>query len=134
MSATLVPANLLEGAERSRAGRIDDGVLTAVAVADDALLVGRRRGAAGPKWICVPKRRYGRDVAHRVARMLRQRDGEEVHAYACGCCDAWHVGHGIDLDAKDVRHAAVRAARTVVDLRVREVVVVLDAAPERDAW
>lgn len=30
-----------------------------------------------------------------AARYLRER-GEKVHAYACGWCSSWHIGHGRD--------------------------------------
>lgn len=133
MSATLDLPEPLRGAVLSRVRRVDDDALTAVAVEDDARLLGRRRSAAGSKRTCVVKQRYGRELARRIARLLRQQDGEEVHAYPCGCCAAWHVGHGVDLDAKAVWQAASRGGRRkVIDLRVGTVVVELE--PPRPTW
>ena len=45
---------------------------------------------------CDGKRRYGRAQAEAVARMLRQRRGDDVYAYPCLYCRRlWHVGHAV---------------------------------------
>ena len=32
-------------------------------------------------------------IAHRVAKKVRQRSGEDVREYRCQFCGDWHIGH-----------------------------------------
>lgn len=69
--------------------RVDDGAIAAVAAADRARLAPR----GGRRRMCLAKKAYGQRAALRAARVLRDRQGEDVRAYLCPCCDRYHVGH-----------------------------------------
>jgi hypothetical protein len=59
-----------------------------------------------PDTACHGKKRYGRKAAHRAARVLHQRQGQQVHAYPCPHCGRWHVGHPVPTDWLDTRDSA----------------------------
>lgn len=43
---------------------------------------------------CSRKVRYPiKRIAHRVAKKVRQRSGEDVWEYRCQFCDGYHIGH-----------------------------------------
>ena len=69
--------------------RFDDEALEALADADQKA----RAPKGGVARQCTTKVAYGRQRARRQARVLRENQGEDVHAYSCGNCGQWHVGH-----------------------------------------
>jgi hypothetical protein len=53
----------------------------------------RLRPRGSRRRMCGDKRSYGRRSAAQVARVLRDRQGEDVYAYECPICSRHHVGH-----------------------------------------
>lgn len=48
---------------------------------------------ADPRWSCNRKKPYyDQKIAKQVARGVRERSGENVVAYACTHCGAYHIG------------------------------------------
>lgn len=56
---------------------------------------------------CTRKRAYERRGAQRAAEQMRAR-GDEVSAYRCPFCDAWHVGHVPSLEGMASLARAIR--------------------------
>lgn len=68
---------------------IDDDAIAELAQADRQRLAPRGNASR----MCRSKKSYGRRAALRAARILRDRQGEDVAAYTCPHCDRYHVGH-----------------------------------------
>ena len=74
--------------------RFGDADLAAVAEHDARVILGKDPRYSGSRYrCCARKRAYGSRSAHRAARVLREAQGQDVHAYACPYCHRWHVGH-----------------------------------------
>jgi len=93
MAVSLSDAPELAGAQLV-ADTITDEQLAALAAHDRRAAQGTDPKFPGrPERTCTSKRAYGERAAWRAARVLRDAQGEAVHAYSCPYCRRWHVGH-----------------------------------------